>query len=142
MYTTNMALPRDAKVAMLRAADGVRRRMAGVLAEAGLTLQQYNVLRILRGARPDPLPTLEIADRMIERTPGITRLLDGLARKGLVDRERSTEDRRAVLCRITPAGLELLGQLDGPVEASDRGAVAPLSAEEQAKLVELLQRII
>ena len=79
---------------------------------------------------------------MIERTPGITRLLDGLARKGLVDRERSTEDRRAVLCRITPAGLELLGQLDEPVEASDRGAVAALSAEEQAKLVELLQRII
>ena len=101
-----MTLPRDSKVALLRAADGVRRRMAGVLADAGLTLQQYNVLRILRGARPDPLPTLEIADRMIERTPGITRLLDG------------------------------------PVEASDRGAVAALSAEEQARLIELLQRII
>src|SRR5688572_3928574 len=137
-----MVLPRDAKVALLRAADGVRRRMAGVLADAGLTLQQYNVLRILRGARPDPLPTLEIADRMIERTPGITRLLDGLARKGLVDRERSTEDRRAVLCRITPAGLELLDGLDGPVEASDRSAVAALSGNDQAKLVELLRRII
>jgi DNA-binding MarR family transcriptional regulator len=137
-----MALPRDAKVALLKAADGVRRRMAGVLADAGLTLQQYNVLRILRGARPDPLPTLEIAERMIERTPGITRLLDGLARKGLVDRERSAEDRRTVLCRITPAGLELLAELDGPVETSDRGAVATLSAEEQAKLIELLQRII
>jgi DNA-binding MarR family transcriptional regulator len=116
--------------------------MAAVLADTGLTLQQYNVLRILRGARPDPLPTLEIADRMIERTPGITRLVDGLVRKGLVDRERGTEDRRAVLCRITPAGLALLGELDGPVEASDRGAVEALSAEEQAKLVELLQRII
>jgi len=137
-----MPLPRDAKVALLRAADGVRRRMAGVLGPERLTLQQYNVLRILRGARPEPLPTLEIAARTIERTPGITRLLDSLVEKGLVDRERSAEDRRTVLCRITPTGLELLAGLDAPVEVSDQLAVAALSEEEQGKLVELLQRII
>jgi MarR family transcriptional regulator, organic hydroperoxide resistance regulator len=137
-----MPLPRDAKVAVLRAADGVRRRMVEVLAPAGITLQQYNVLRILRGARPEPLPTLEIAERMIERTPGITRLLDGLVRKGLVERQRSDADRRTVLCRITASGLELLSELDAPVERSDQGAVARLSEAEQATLVALLTRII
>jgi DNA-binding MarR family transcriptional regulator len=116
--------------------------MAAVLAHKDLTLQQYNVLRILRGARPQPLPTLAIADRMIEHTPGITRLLDGLARKGLVERERSAEDRRTVLCGITAAGLALLDELDQPVDASDRSAVASLSEGEQATLVALLKRII
>ena len=137
-----MGLPRDAKVAVLKAADGVRRRMATVLGTADLSLQQYNVLRILRGARPHPLPTLEIADRMIERTPGITRLLDGLARKGWVDRERSTQDRRTVLCTITPAGMDVLRRLDEPVDASDRDAARSLSEPELATLVELLTRFI
>ena len=136
-----MSLPRQAKVAVLSAADGVRRRMAELLAASGLTLQQYNVLRILRGA-DEPLPTLEIAARMIERTPGITRLLDGLVRKGLVARERSATDRRTVLCRVTPAGLALLSELDGPVEASDREAVGALSEAERTTLVTLLRRII
>jgi DNA-binding MarR family transcriptional regulator len=137
-----MALAREAKMAVLRAADGARRRMSELLAPAGLTLQQYNVLRILRGARPEPLPTLEIAGRMIERTPGITRLLDGLVRMGLVVRKRSTRDRRAVLCRITREGLALLERLDAPVEVSDRNAVAGLSEQEQATLVDLLRKII
>jgi DNA-binding MarR family transcriptional regulator len=137
-----MALARETKVAVLRAADGVRRRMAALLAPAGLSLQQYNVLRILRGARPEPLPTLEIGARVIERTPGITRLLDGLGRKGLVERKRSARDRRAVLCRITPEGLALLERLDAPVELSDRGAVAALSEQEQATLVDLLKKLI
>jgi MarR family transcriptional regulator, organic hydroperoxide resistance regulator len=136
-----MAHPRDLKVAVLRAADGTRRRMAELLGPIELTLQQYNVLRILRGADA-PLPTLEIAARMIERTPGITRLLDGLVRKGLVARERSATDRRTVLCRVTPAGLALLSELDGPVEASDREAVGALSEAERTTLVTLLRRII
>jgi DNA-binding MarR family transcriptional regulator len=136
-----MALAREIKMTVLRAADGVRRRMAGLLAPAGLSLQQFNVLRILRGA-PEPLPTLELAQRMIERMPGITRLLDGLVGKGLVVRERSARDRRAVLCRITAEGLALLERLDAPVELSDRGAVAALSAQEQAILVELLKKLI
>ena len=137
-----MALAREAKVALLRAAQGVRRRMGELLAPTGLTLQQYNVLRILRGARPDPLPTLEIADRMIERTPGITRLLDGLVRKGLVERKRSARDRRAVLCRVTPQGLALLETLDTPVEVSDQDAIGALSDQEQAALVDLLKKLI
>src|SRR5437867_4356503 len=78
----------EAAVALLRTADRLRHLLTRWLEPAGITAQQYNVLRILRGALPGPLPTLEIAERMIERTPGITRLLDRLEAKRLVGRER------------------------------------------------------
>src|SRR5690606_1593325 len=109
-----LSIPRyqQALVAVFRTADAVRRALTQVLEPHGLTMQQYNVLRILRGARPDPLPTMDIAERMMDRTPGITRLLDRLEAKGLVRRERCQDDRRQVLCTITPVGLELLGWLD------------------------------
>lgn len=136
-----MERPREVKVAILRAADRVRRRMGALLAPHGLSLAQYNALRILRGAG-DPLPTLEVGARMIERTPGVTRLLDGLERKGLVRRERSEEDRRTVLCRITPAGVRLLSELDSPVARSDLSAVEDLEDGETETLERLLERVI
>src|SRR5229473_5817955 len=98
----------EAIVALLRTADLVRRQVATLVEPHGITPQQYNVLRILRGAGEKGLPTLEIAERMIEQTPGITRLIDRLQTKNLVARERCLTDRRQVFCRITPAGLSLL----------------------------------
>ena len=106
----------------------------------GITPTQFNVLRILRGAGKDGLPTLEIAERMIEQTPGITRLIDRLEAKKLVARERSSTDRRCVYCRITAAGLELLGRLDAPVEAAAGDSLTSLKKRELAQLVELLDR--
>src|SRR5213078_2794277 len=103
-------------VALIRTADVVRRAVGDVVEPHGITAQQYNVLRILRGAGQDGLPTLEIAERMIEQTPGITRLIDRLESKRLVERERSSIDRRCVYCRITKAGLDLLARLDAPVQ--------------------------
>jgi DNA-binding MarR family transcriptional regulator len=73
---------------LMRTADVLRRRGAAVVEPRGITLQQYNVLRILRGAGEEGLPTLEVAARMVEQTPGITRLLDRLEVKGLVRRQR------------------------------------------------------
>src|SRR5204863_9342501 len=90
----------EAVVGLLRSTDRVRRARAGVVEPRGITLQQYNVLRILRGARPRGLPTLEIAARMVEHAPGITRLLDRLEAKTLVRRQRPAGDRRQVVCRI------------------------------------------
>src|SRR5215510_3147270 len=78
-------------IALMRTVDLLRRAVTEVVEPHGLTLQQYNVLRILRGAQAD-LPTLEIAERMIEQAPGITRLLDRLEAKGLVARARCAED--------------------------------------------------
>ena len=138
------ATPSHTKAAVLgiiRAADVLRRRGAALFEPYGITLQQFNVLRILRGARPDGLCTLTIADRMIEQAPGITRLIDRLEVKQLVVRVRSTEDRRQVWCRITPAGLRLLARLDAPVDALDRQAVAGLARADQMRLAELLQSV-
>ena len=133
-------LPRHKAVviAILHSADRLRRRGEALLAPHDITLQQFNVLRILRGARPDGLCTLTIAERMIEQTPGITRLIDRLEKKGLVRRVRSEEDRRQVWCRITPAGERLLARLDNPVEEFDRAAVRGLSPADQERLTALL----
>lgn len=98
-------------VSILRTADEARRFMVGILCEEDLTDQQYNVLRILRGAGRDGLPTLAIGERMVERTPGVTRLIDRLSDKGYVDRERDPDDRRRIVCRVTDAGLEVLDRV-------------------------------
>ena len=128
----------EAVVSILRTAALVQRRIAQVVEGSGMTIQQYNVLRILRGAAPVGLPTLAIRDRMIEEAAGITRLLDKLEQAGHVVRERSTPDRRQVLCQITPAGLRLLTQLDEPVDIANDQALAMLDDSEKRDLVELL----
>ena len=131
----------EAGVALLRTADVVKRRMAKVIEPAGITLQQYNVLRILRGSGEGGIATLEIARRMIEQTPGITRLLDRLENKHLVRRERCPSDRRQVLCWITDPGLKLLVDLDEVVNQADAAPMRTLAAEEVAQLIELLDSI-
>jgi DNA-binding MarR family transcriptional regulator len=128
----------EALVSVLRTAAVVQRQTSQVVEASGVTVQQYNVLRILRGAGEMGLPTLAIRDRMIEEAAGITRLLDKLETAGFVVRERSTPDRRQVLCRITPAGLSVLAQLDAPVDAMTETALGMLDSAEQATLVELL----
>lgn len=125
-------------MAILRAADHLRRRYTDLLAPHNLTLQQYNVLRILRGAGPGGLPTLTIAERMIEQAPGITRLLARLMRKRLVARTRDNADQRIVVCRITAAGRRLLDQLDDPVARADAAAVSGVPRRDRPRLVALL----
>ena len=130
-----------ALVALMRTSDVIRRELAAVIEPHGITLQQYNVLRILRGAGEAGLPTLEIAHRMIEEAPGITRLLDRLEDKGLVARERCRADRRQVLCHLRSAGLELLAGLDEPVGQADARLLGRLSTQDQQTLLAFLDRI-
>jgi DNA-binding MarR family transcriptional regulator len=99
------------------------------------------VLRILRGAGKAGTPTLEIAERMIEKTPGITRLLDKLEAKQLVRRERCPEDRRQVLCWITDRGLQLLGDLDKPLARTGAKAMEPLTVAELRSFISILERV-
>jgi DNA-binding MarR family transcriptional regulator len=129
----------EAAVALMRTSDLVRRVIASVLERHDITNQQYNVLRILRGAGDAGLPTLEIAERMLEQTPGITRLIDRLERKRLVTRERCATDRRQVFCRITAEGLALAGALDAPVIAAGESAMRGLSDRQMTQLLELLE---
>jgi len=128
-------------VALLRTADLVRRTVGRTLEPFDITVQQYHVLRILRGAGEQGLPTLEIAERMIEQAPGVTRLLDRLEVKGLVRRQRCAQDRRQVLCWLTPPGLELVERLDEPVDSADAEAVAMLTPEEQDRLLRMLDAV-
>jgi len=129
-------------LALFLTADAVRRTFAQLIEEhVGLTLQQYNVLRILRGAGEQGLPTLEIPERMIEQAPGITRLVDRLEKKKWVERERSREDRRQVICRITKSGLALLARVDKQVDGKDEEILSMLSQKETRVLIELLNRI-
>lgn len=132
----------EAVVAMLLTAESVRWPLQDLLAShEALTMQQYNVLRILRGAGSKGLPTLEIGARMIERTPGVTRLIDRMEQKGLVVRERSHDDRRLVICRITEAGAGLLRKLDRPVDALDEAILGGLTDGEVVDLIRLLDKV-
>jgi DNA-binding MarR family transcriptional regulator len=131
----------EATIAILRTADVLRRTIGALLEPHGVTMQQYNVLRILRGSFPDPLPTLEIGERLIEQTPGVTRLLDRLEEKGLVRRARCTEDRRLVHCWITPAGLELLAELDPVADEADERLGDSFGPAELRQLIALLERV-
>jgi DNA-binding MarR family transcriptional regulator len=131
----------EAIVALLLTADALERRISGVVEREGITAQQFNVLRILRGAHPGSLPTLEIAARMIEKTPGITRLLDRLDAKGLARRERGTDDRRCVYCRITARGLELLARLDGPMREAADDSFRGIRVATRRELISTLDRL-
>jgi DNA-binding MarR family transcriptional regulator len=131
----------EAILTLYRTSDAVQRDFARLIEPEGISAQQYNVLRILRGAGAEGLPTLDIADRMVERTPGITRLLDKLEAKLLVRRKRCPQDRRQVLCYITEQGLKLLAHLDRPLTDAGIRCMSSLNAEEMRTLIELLNHV-
>jgi DNA-binding MarR family transcriptional regulator len=102
-------------VAFMRSSDILGSQAEQVVKTAGLTAAQYNVLRILRGARPDGLACREIGERMISRDPDITRLLDRMEKRGLITRQRQSDDRRVVKTCVTARGLQILKTLDQPL---------------------------
>jgi DNA-binding MarR family transcriptional regulator len=104
----------EAFVNVLRTAEVFLWKEAEMLKPYELTLPQYNVLRILRGAEPDGLICREIGERMITRDPDVTKLLDRLEARGLVTRERQQKDRRVITARVTREGLRIVNELDGP----------------------------
>ena len=106
----------------------------------GITPTQYNVLRILRGAGDRGLCRAEVMERMVAQVPDATRLLDRMEGAGLIERQRSSEDRRFVTTRITAEGLRLLAELDEPVLALHRGQFEALDEEELRRLVDMLGR--
>lgn len=128
----------EAIVALLRTTDEIKRRISEVTAREDITPQQYNVLRILRGAGDEGLPTLEVGKRMIERSPGITRLIDRMEKKGLVTRNRSGSDRRCVPCKITSRGIEVLDSLRDPMARIEADIDQKISSDNLDQLIELL----
>src|SRR3954464_8233898 len=131
----------EAVVGLMRTADLVRRQMTALIEPHGITLQQFNVLRILRGAADAGLPTLEVAERMIEQTPGVTRLLDRLEAKELVRRQRCPKDRRQHLCWIAAKGLALLDKLDIVTARAHDESLKGLKQKDRVALIRLLDAI-
>jgi len=123
---------------LCRTTDILSRRVSEVLRAEELSANQYNVLRILRGAL-DGLPCGEISNRMITRDPDITRLLDRLEKRSLISRSRQIRDRRMVMAKITPEGMDLLAKLDEPVREAHRSQLGHLGRERLRALTELLQ---
>lgn len=109
---------------------------------AQLTNNQYNVLRILRGSHPAKLACSDIAERMIDRDPDITRLIDRLETRGLVRRSRSRQDRRVVEVGITDRGLALVRGLDAHVQRMPKALLGHLGVERLGQLGSLLEAVI
>jgi DNA-binding MarR family transcriptional regulator len=109
------------------------------LKPAGISQSQFNVLRILRGAKPDAIPAGKIAERMVNRDPDLTRLLDRLEAAGLVEKSRDTEDRRVVNVRITNAGLERVEAASKAVARAIGIALGSMGARDLNQLAELLE---
>ena len=130
----------EAFVSVLRTAGAFQWREAELLKPYEITLPQYNVLRILRGAEPEGLICREIGERMITRDPDVTKLLDRLESRGLVSRERQEKDRRVIVARVTPEGLRLVGEIDAPVLKLTEELLGHLGERKLRTLIRLLEK--
>jgi len=131
----------EAVLALLRTADVLRGRIEAALLPYGISPEQYNVLRILRGAPAHSLPTLEIASRMITRAPNITRLIDKLVQKKLVSRCDHDRDRRVVVVKLSSKGLDLVNGISTSIDDHDVKGLAALSKAQVDTLIELLDAV-
>lgn len=133
------SLHAEAFLNLLCTADHLQRKLRLTLKPHGITDTQYNVLRILRGAGPHPLPCSEIGERLISQVPDITRLLDRMERNGLIRRDRDHIDRRMVLSRITPEGLAKLKELTGVLDRCVATMLEHLTKQELIQMISLLE---
>jgi DNA-binding MarR family transcriptional regulator len=132
----------EAVVSLLVAADHFDQAVAPIWERHGITADQYNVLRILRGVYPAGHPRNEVARRMIHRAPDVTRMLDRLVRQGLVARVRNPEDRRQSIATITRAGIALLDHVNPDVHAVQTALTDSLSERELRQLVRLCDALV
>ena len=123
------------------ASSHLRDLAQGLFEEHGVTQGQYNVLRILKGAHPDGYPRCEIARRMIDRAPDLTRMIDRLVKQGLVERVAAAQDRRQSIARITRRGLDLLERMRPAASRLHRGISEHLTRAEAEELSRLCEKL-
>lgn len=133
------SLEQEAFIAILRTADQLDLRITELLKPYNLSPTQFNALRILRGAGQSGLPCSEVGERMIHHDPDITRLMDRLEKRGLVQRRRDQKDRRVITARILPAGLDLLRTIDQPLEEFHRRVMSNMGEQRLKSLMHLLE---
>jgi MarR family 2-MHQ and catechol resistance regulon transcriptional repressor len=132
-------LEQEAHLNLIRTTDQLQIHFARLFRVHGITIQQYNILRILRG-EGRPLPSLEIASRMIQVVPAITGLVDRLETAGFVVRRRCQEDRRVVYVELAPKAVELLAEIDEPLRLAHRRLLRDFSKSELTELIRLLEK--
>ncbi|QDU59685.1 HTH-type transcriptional regulator MgrA [Planctomycetes bacterium Pan216] len=133
------SLEQEVMLNLFRSSDQFENRFGRLFRVHGLTASQYNILRILRG-EGKPLPSLEVAERMIRVVPAITGLIDRLEKAGLVTRHRCEKDRRVVYVAITEKATTLLAELDAPVLDLHEELLGHLSRAELKELDRLLEK--
>jgi DNA-binding MarR family transcriptional regulator len=133
------SLEQEAFLNLWRTYDRLHQREEELFGRYDLTPQQYNALRLLRGEGGRKLPTLALAARLVSRAPDITRLLDKLEERGLIERERPADNRRMVLIGLTDAGRALLAELDDRVRECHIRQLGHLSQTQLRDLIKLLQ---
>ena len=131
----------EAYLNLIRTADLLRRRTAEFLKPHDLSPAQYNVLRILRGSAGSPITCGEVGSRLVTFEPDVTRLVDRLVKRGLVKRQRCSEDRRAVRLTITDNGLALLATFDDLLPTLHDNHLKRLGDERLSQLINLLEEI-
>ncbi len=133
------SLQQEVFLNLWRTYDRLRAFEDDLFSRHDLTAQQYNALRLLRGAHPLKIHTLDLAARLVSRAPDITRLLDKLQERGLIERDRPADNRRVVRIGITEAGLTLLEELHEPLQACHARQLGHLSQRQLKDLAALLQ---
>lgn len=139
--TAFASIEQEALLNIIRTHEFLQQRQAEFFREFQLTPTQYNVLRILRGAGKDGVTCSQAAERMLTADPDITRLLDRLESRNLIERERSKEDRRVVVSRITEHGLDLLKSIDKPLDQFMKGLMRGLGKQRLRDLIQMLESI-
>ncbi len=105
------------------------------------SIQQFNVLKIIKGKHPEPITPGKIKEVMIEKAPDLTRLIDRLVKKGLVKRWKSEENRRQININLTEAGIELVDKMTPQVSSHFTDKFSNLTNEEAEQLSSLLDKI-
>lgn len=134
-------LEEEASLNIVRTSDFLMAKFTEVLKPYGLSATQYNVLRILRGARDAGVTCKDVGSRMLTRDPDITRLMDRLEKRGLLTRDRAKEDRRFVSIRLTEAGIKMVNEMDHPIERMHQSLMRHMTAEQLRALVGLLEEV-
>ena len=132
------SLEQEAMLSILRTSDLLENRLARLLREYDLTPSQYNAMRIMRG-EGEPMPCLEVAQRMIQVAPAITRVVDQLVGRRLVDKQQSSEDRRVFLVELTTSGTRLLEKLDDPIRSLHQSLLGHVSKSDLKTLNGILE---
>lgn len=128
----------EAYLALWRTYDRLRAFEDELFGRFELTAQQYNLLRLLRAAHPESVPTLSLGERLVSRAPDVTRMVDKLEDRALLTRTRSTKDRREVLVAVTARGLELLDEIAGPLKECHERQLGHMNPKDLQKLISLL----